>query len=135
VTLLQDWMLADLERGLSIARDGHEVVPAWRVLTPDGDFLILTRFDPDKPEQRERALALVPRFMALMFKFLPSQLVEAIDSLRIIYGHAWRVRLYSGRLSDAIWLAVIVDARRGALSSERSRTPHADRIPATSELG
>jgi hypothetical protein len=64
MTLLRDLMLADLERGLAIARDGHEVVPAWRVLAPDGDFIILTRFDPDKPEQRERAFALVPRFMA-----------------------------------------------------------------------
>ena len=64
MTLLRDLMLADLEHGLAIARDGHEVVPAWRVLAPDGDFLILTRFDPDKPEQRERAFALVPRFMA-----------------------------------------------------------------------
>jgi hypothetical protein len=26
--------------------------------------MILTKFDPDKPEQRERALALMPRFMA-----------------------------------------------------------------------
>jgi hypothetical protein len=50
--------------GEAIARDGHEVVPAWRILAPDGDFLILTQFDPDKPEQRERAFALVPRFMA-----------------------------------------------------------------------
>ena len=49
---------------MAIVRDGHEVVPAWRVLAPDGDFLILTRFDPDRPEQRERAFALVPRFMA-----------------------------------------------------------------------
>ena len=64
MTLLCDLMLADLERGLAIARDGHEVVPAWRILAPDGDFLILTQFDPDKPEQRERAFALVPRFMA-----------------------------------------------------------------------
>jgi hypothetical protein len=64
MTLLRDLMLADLERGLAIARDGHEVVPAWRILAPDGDFLILTQFDPDKPEQRERAFALVPRFMA-----------------------------------------------------------------------
>ena len=64
MTLLRDLMLADLERGLAIARDGHEVVPAWRVLASEGDFLILTRFDPDKPEQRERAFALVPRFMA-----------------------------------------------------------------------
>jgi len=64
MTLLRELMLADLERGLEIVRGGHAVVPAWRVLAPDGDFLILTRFDPDKPEQRERAFALVPRFMA-----------------------------------------------------------------------
>jgi hypothetical protein len=62
VTLLRDLMLADLEHGLAIAHDGHEVAPEWRVLAPDGDFLILTRFDPDKPEQRERAFALVPRW-------------------------------------------------------------------------
>ena len=62
--LLRDFMLADLECGLAIVRDGYEVVPSWRILTPEGDFMILTRFDPDKPQQRERALALVPRFMA-----------------------------------------------------------------------
>ena len=61
---LRDLMLADLERGLAIVRDGHEIIPAWRILTPDGDFLVLTRFDPDHPDQRERMLALVPRFMA-----------------------------------------------------------------------
>jgi hypothetical protein len=64
MTLLRELMLADLERGLEIVRGGHAVVPAWRVLAPDGDFFIHTRFDPDKPEQRERAFALVPRFMA-----------------------------------------------------------------------
>jgi hypothetical protein len=64
MTLLRDLMLADLERGLEIVRGGHEVMPAWRVLAPEGDFVILTKFDPDKPEQRERAFALVPRFMA-----------------------------------------------------------------------
>jgi hypothetical protein len=64
MTLLRDLMFAELERGLEIVRDGHEVVPAWRVLSPDGDFLILTSFDPDKPGRRERAFALVPRFMA-----------------------------------------------------------------------
>ena len=61
---LRDLMLADLESGLAIVRDGHELIPAWRILTPDGDFLILTRFDPDQPDQRERMLALLPRFMA-----------------------------------------------------------------------
>ena len=62
--LLRDLMLTDLDRALGIVRDGHEVVPSWHILTPDGDVLILTRFDPDKPQQRERMLALVPRFMA-----------------------------------------------------------------------
>jgi hypothetical protein len=64
MTLLRELMLADLERGLEIVRGGHTVVPTRRVLAPDGDFFILTQFDPDKPEQRERAFALVPRFMA-----------------------------------------------------------------------
>jgi hypothetical protein len=36
----------------------------WRIFTPEGDFVILTRFDPDKPGQRQRMLALIPRFMA-----------------------------------------------------------------------
>ena len=64
MTLMRDLMLADLARALQIVQGGHEVVPTWRILAPDGDFVILTRFDPDKPEQRERAFALMPRFMA-----------------------------------------------------------------------
>jgi hypothetical protein len=62
---LQDLMLADLKRALNMVRAGQEVVPAWRILTPEQDYVILTRFDPDKPEQREHMLELVPRFMAL----------------------------------------------------------------------
>src|ERR1700693_3028279 len=61
---LRELVLQDLARAIATVRDGHEVVPAWRILTPEGDFLILTRFDADKPDQRERMLALVPRFMA-----------------------------------------------------------------------
>ncbi len=57
-------MLEDLARGLAMVRDGHEIVPTWRIIAPEGDYLILTRFDPDKPEQRERMLTLVPLFMA-----------------------------------------------------------------------
>jgi hypothetical protein len=51
-TLLQDLMLAEFA-GLAIARDGHEVVPTWRVLAPDGDFLIL-----DKVRSRQARAAL-----------------------------------------------------------------------------
>jgi hypothetical protein len=61
---LRNLMLEDLERGLAIFRAGHEIVPSWRILSPEGDFVIVTRFDPDKPDQREQMLALVPRLMA-----------------------------------------------------------------------
>ena len=53
---------------LAVARrsieDGQEVVPVWRIATPNGAFLIFTRFDTEKPEQREHAIVLVSRFMA-----------------------------------------------------------------------
>jgi hypothetical protein len=61
---LRELMLEDLERSLFIVRAGYEVVPAWHILSPEGDFLILARSDPDKPEQRQRMLGLMPRFMA-----------------------------------------------------------------------
>ena len=61
---LRDLMLEDLARGLAMVRDGHEIVPTWRIIAPEGDYMILKRFNPDKPEQRERMLTLVPLFMA-----------------------------------------------------------------------
>lgn len=56
-------MIEQLAVARRIVEDGHEVVPAWRIATPEAAFLILTRFDPDKPEQRDRALFLISRFM------------------------------------------------------------------------
>ena len=47
-----------------IVEDGEELVPAWRIITPDGTFLILTRFNATKPAQREHAISLIRRFMA-----------------------------------------------------------------------
>jgi hypothetical protein len=61
---LRDIMLDQLAVARRIVEDGAEVVPAWRITTPEGSFLVLTRFDTDKPEQRERALFLISRFMA-----------------------------------------------------------------------
>jgi hypothetical protein len=66
---LRDLMLEDLARGLAMVKDGREIVPTWRIMTPEGDYMILTRFDPDKPEQRERMLTLVPLFMAWKMAF------------------------------------------------------------------
>ena len=61
---MKDLMLEQLEISRRIVTDGHENVPAWRIETPGGAWLILTRFDPDKPGQSDRALYLVRRFMA-----------------------------------------------------------------------
>jgi hypothetical protein len=47
-------MLEQLAISRRIVTDGHEVVPAWRIETPDGAWLILTRFDPAKPGQSDR---------------------------------------------------------------------------------
>src|ERR1700675_2868084 len=56
-------MLMDLARARQIVHGGHEVVPTWRILTPEDDFIIHTRLDPDKHGQRQRMLTLIPRFM------------------------------------------------------------------------
>lgn len=56
-------ILEQLARARRVIEDGHEMVPAWRITTPEGTFLICTRFDTDKPEQRERTLDLISRFM------------------------------------------------------------------------
>jgi hypothetical protein len=57
-------MLEQLAVARLIVEDGAEVIPTWRITTPGGSYLILTRFHTDKQEQRERALLLITRFMA-----------------------------------------------------------------------
>jgi hypothetical protein len=61
---LADIMLGQLAIARHVVEDGHEVIPAWRINTPEGDFLVLTRFDENRPEQRARALHLMSRFMS-----------------------------------------------------------------------
>jgi hypothetical protein len=56
-------MLEQLAVARRIVEGGVEVIPAWRITTPKGTFLVLTRFDHDKPQQRDRALFLISRFM------------------------------------------------------------------------
>lgn len=60
---LVDIMIDQIATARILVEDGDEVIPAWRISTPEGAFLVLTSFDQDKPEQRERALLLVSRFM------------------------------------------------------------------------
>ena len=60
---LVDIMLDQLATARRIVEDGAEVVPAWLITTPEGSYLILTRFDHNKEGQNERALHLITRFM------------------------------------------------------------------------
>ena len=60
---LIDLMVEQLAAARHIVEGGAEVIPAWRITTPEGSFLILTRFDHNKEGQRERALFLISRFM------------------------------------------------------------------------
>lgn len=61
---LRTALAEQMATGRRIVASGQVVVPAWRIGTPAGTFLILTRFDEAQPEQRDRALTLVGRFMA-----------------------------------------------------------------------
>jgi hypothetical protein len=61
---LVDIMINQASTTRGIIEDGGEVVPVWRIATPEGSYLIFTRFDQDQPEQRRRALLLISRFMA-----------------------------------------------------------------------
>jgi hypothetical protein len=60
---LTDIMIDQLGAARSNIENGQQVVPAWVMITPEGPYLVLTRFDDDNPEQRERALLLISRFM------------------------------------------------------------------------
>jgi len=61
--------MGDARRALE---DGKSVVPVWIIKAPEGTYRIYTEFDTAKPEQRERALRLVSRFMTwrLAFSFV-----------------------------------------------------------------
>jgi hypothetical protein len=56
-------MLEQLAVARRITEDGEKVVPAWRIDTLEGAFLVFTP-DTAKPDQRENAMFLISRFMA-----------------------------------------------------------------------
>lgn len=107
-------MLDQLATARRIVEDGHEVVPAWRIETPEGAFVVLTRFAPDKPEQRERALFLIRRFMAWKLAtsyvltaetWLAAAMTRAGDEALLVVGvsrHEQLAALQRIRRSDAI---------------------------------
>jgi hypothetical protein len=60
---LVDTMIDQIGAARTIVEDGAEVIPAWRINTPEDSYLVFTRFDHDRPVLRERLLMLISRFM------------------------------------------------------------------------
>ena len=83
-------MLEQLAVARRIVENGEQVVPAWRIETPDGGFLILMPFDASKPELRDQRFLLIRRFMAwkmatsFVFTAEPWLGADGEDALHII---------------------------------------------------
>jgi hypothetical protein len=60
---LVDIMIDQMGEARRALEDGKPSVPVWVIKTPEGTYHIHTKIDAAKPEQRERALLLVSRFM------------------------------------------------------------------------
>ena len=60
---LVDTMIDQMGDARRTLEEGKPVVPVWVIATPEGSYRVYTEFDTAKPEQRERALLLVSRFM------------------------------------------------------------------------
>ena len=56
-------LLAHLAGCERVVRDGAEVIPAWRITTGDGVYLVFTRFDHNEPAQADRLFGLMRDFM------------------------------------------------------------------------
>ena len=94
-------------------------MPTWRIATPEGAFLILTRFDADKPGQRDIALFAVSRFMtwkmAISFVLTgDTRLGASGDEALLTVGVSYHERLAvmqrvrrgdADGFSDPMWLA------------------------------
>jgi hypothetical protein len=60
---LAEIMFEQLAAARRIVEDDQEVVPSWRIATPEGELLIFTLFE-NEITRREQTLLLVSRFMA-----------------------------------------------------------------------
>ena len=60
---LVDIMIEQIGTARTIVEDGAEIIPVWRITTPEGSYLVFTRFDHNKSGQQKRAVHLISRFM------------------------------------------------------------------------
>ncbi len=59
---MKTMMLEELACSVAIVRSAEEVIPRWRIATPEGEFVVFTRF-ADDDDQRAYALWFISRFM------------------------------------------------------------------------
>ena len=97
-------MLEQLAAARRIVEDGHDVVPAWRITTPEGSYLVLTPFETDKQEQQERALRLISRFMAwkLATSFVLTVETWLGPAVLLDLSVAAETHVFTGRALDAV---------------------------------
>jgi hypothetical protein len=60
---LVDIMIDQMGTARRTLEDGKPLVPTWQIATPEGSYHLVTEFDAKMPEQRERVMLLVSRFM------------------------------------------------------------------------
>ncbi len=108
---LVDEMLQQLTIARRIVEDGNEVVPTWLITTPEGTFIVLSRFDPEKEGQREQALYLIARFMR--WKLATSFVLTAVIGLKADVKPIGEEALLVVRVSFHEHRAAIQKIRRG----------------------
>jgi hypothetical protein len=59
-----DIMIDQIGSARRTIEEGRPWVPTWQIATPEGSYHLATEFNSRMPEQRERAMHLVSRFMA-----------------------------------------------------------------------
>jgi hypothetical protein len=104
-------MLHQLAIARQVIEGGYEMMPAWRIETSEGAFLIRTRVDPEKPEQREGALFLIGRF--LVWKKATSYVLTAETWLGLEMMPTGDEALFTIGVSRHARLAVMQRIRRG----------------------
>jgi hypothetical protein len=108
---LVDIMIDQIGDARRTLEDGRPLVPVWVIKTPEGSYRVYAEFDAAKPEQRDRALVLVSRFMT--WRLATSFVLTA------------EMRLSTGRSEEEAILAVGVSRheRVGLVQRIRRRDP------------
>ena len=107
-------MLEQLAVAAQIIGAGRALEPAWRIATSEGEFLILSPFDPDIPEQSERAKQLISRFM--VWKMATSFVLTA------------KTRLHGERTSSGDEALLTIGVSRHERLAVMQRIRHGDAV-------